>query len=106
MNDDDFSEYFGVDVDADDVIAYDSEGRKIWFFVEAGRWFDRVTLQTAEEIPNHAAELHQALKGYLTQMGVEDEWLSKASLGELLNKAREEYCGSRKGCFSALRRSK
>jgi hypothetical protein len=80
-----------IDVINDDVIAYDGEGRLLTFSIETGIWFDRVVLHSAEKEPNHAPELRHALVRFLSQLGVSDKWLSRASLSDLVNRAVKEY---------------
>lgn len=79
------------DVMNDSYVAYDSEGRLLKLEVpDPGNWsgllidVKPVKITAAESKPTHAGELAAAVKAYLRNLHVAEEWIESASLNELL----------------------
>jgi hypothetical protein len=75
-----------IDVANNEYVGYDSEGRLLQLTVTDA---NRVNIRSAESVPRHAAELRKALTWFLSYVGVSENWLSNASLQELVEKMLE-----------------
>ncbi len=76
--------------DVDEYVIYDSQGRLLKAItgdMNKGEFW--VKLECVEPEPIHASELRQRLLDYQAYFGVSDEWLSSASLEQLVAKALE-----------------
>ncbi|MGH9943949.1 MAG: hypothetical protein ACRD9R_16515 [Pyrinomonadaceae bacterium] len=74
-----------IDVENNIYVAYDSEGR----LLSLAPTSPRITIQSAEQEPSHADELHAILFEFLLYVGLPAEWLRQASLQELVERAME-----------------
>lgn len=74
-----------IDVKDDRYVAYDSEGRLLRLVPTE----PRITIESAEAIPTHSADVRKALIGVLDYFGTDREWLARASLQELAEKGLE-----------------
>ena len=85
-----------LDLEAIDVInkayvAYDSEGRLLRLYVNDPNlplWGKeiRILIEEAENIPTHMAELEELLARHLEYINIPKDWISKATLEELVYK--------------------
>jgi hypothetical protein len=95
-----------VDVTNGEYIAYDALGRRLALGIENRKWRERgfwrflipeehlveqVVIEPAESIPTHANELTNKLRTFLVRVGESQEWLSRASLDELIRRGIERY---------------
>ncbi len=74
-----------IDVENDEYVAYDSEGRILRLIPTS----PRITIESAEQEPQHAEELRAVLVSLLTYTGESADWLKQASLQELVDRALE-----------------
>lgn len=75
-----------IDVKNKEYVAYDSEGRLLRLIPAS---VHEVTVESAEQEPNHADELRALLFDFLAYMGAPVSWLEKASLQELVERSLE-----------------
>jgi hypothetical protein len=80
-----------IDVKNDEYMAYDSEGRLLQLSVERGTSFDTIILSSSEIQPRHTLELKRVLRGFFTRVGADKEWLSNATLEELVAEGIKNY---------------
>jgi hypothetical protein len=80
-----------IDVTNDDYIAYDSEGRLLQLSVKHQTSYDIVVLSSSEMQPTHASELKRVLVDFFARVGVNKDWLSTATLEELVTKGIRNY---------------
>jgi hypothetical protein len=73
-----------IDVANEEYIAYDSEGRLLELYVLEKT--NRVKIRAAEMEPTHSTELQKAIVDFLSYAGISREWLSNASLNDLVTK--------------------
>ena len=73
-----------IDVENNEYVAYDSEGRLLRLIPKP---LHEVVIVSAEQEPSHADELHAILFRFLMEVGVPADWLKQASLQELVAKA-------------------
>ncbi|MFM6268229.1 MAG: hypothetical protein ACKPGT_03580 [Microcystis sp.] len=72
-------------IDIDVYTAYDCKGHLLKLMIQN----NRVIIQLAEREPNHINELRQILIGFMLRLGVQSDWLSNASLQDLIIKSLE-----------------
>ena len=77
------------DVIRNEHVVYDGEGRLLRVTVLGGKVTDPVKIVCAESEPVRSSELREALIWFLLQMKVQKEWLTEASLEDLVAKASE-----------------
>lgn len=90
-----------LDLEATDVrngeyIAYDSEGRLLHLAIrqKKRRWtmpVEVVAITESEEVPTHDDELREALVDFFSRLGVDEEWLGRATLNELVAKGIADF---------------
>jgi hypothetical protein len=82
-----------TDVDNNEYVGYDSRGRLLSLTTRG----NSVIIQLAEIDPKHDRQLFTVLSGFLARVlkrkGLAWEWLSQASLEELVTKALEYKTG-------------
>lgn len=72
-----------IDVIKNRCIGYDSEGRLLHFTVTDKK---QVSIRSDESEPKHLADLQRMLVRFLTRLGESENWLSNASLQDLIAK--------------------
>ncbi len=72
-----------IDVEENRCVAYDSEGR----LLKLRPTEPRITIESAEAVPSHSREVRDILIEFLEYLGHSREWLTQASLSELVEKA-------------------
>ena len=75
-----------IDVRDNIYTAYDSEGRLLNLIAISN---NKVTIQSAEEIPTHQEELRRKIKNFLSHVELSEDWLSRASLEDLVERSME-----------------
>jgi hypothetical protein len=88
-----------IDVENDEYVAYDSEGRLLKLGVERIKrgsgifavWLDKVVISCIETEPNHADDLRRILVDFFARIGLDQDWLSKATLKELVSKGLKDH---------------
>jgi hypothetical protein len=73
-----------VDVANGEYVAYDSAGTFLELTVTE---INRTVIQPAELTPSHEVELEQALRRFFTNVGISPEWLSTATLPDLIGRS-------------------
>ena len=71
--------------DLNEYVGYDSEGR----LLHLTTYDNLVKIELAELEPNHISELQMILIKFFSEIGIERDWLLKASLNELIEKSLE-----------------
>ncbi len=74
-----------IDVEKERFVAYDSCGRLLQLIPTS----PRISIRAAEEDGNHHRELQNLLTEYLGYVGVASDWISQASLQDLVEKSSE-----------------
>ncbi len=74
-----------IDVEKARFIAYDSRGRLLQLIPSS----PRVRIRAAEKDANHDRELRNLLTAYFESVGVANDWVSGASLQDLVEKSLE-----------------
>lgn len=74
-----------IDVANNEYVAYDSEGRLLRLLPTS----PRITVESAEQEPSHADEVHYLLFELLLYFGLPADWLRQASLQDLVERALE-----------------
>ncbi len=80
-----------IDVFNQEYIAYDSEGRLLQLNVERKKRLDRVVLSCPEMESTHILEMKQVLVNFFANIGADNDWLSKATLKELVTRGIEDH---------------
>ena len=87
-----------IDVERNEYIAYDSEGRLVQLGTALRKqllFFNvkRVVVQSAEPLPTHAGELQEVLRKFFRhpRVGEPEEWIASASLSDLVSRGLEKY---------------
>jgi hypothetical protein len=74
-----------IDVANGEYVGYDSEGRLLRLLPD---WPHSAVIKDAEPEPTHQNQLRVTLADFLSQLGLSGEWLERASLDEMVEKAR------------------
>ena len=74
-----------VDVENEEYVAFDSEGRKLDLIVEGLR----VAVREGEGQPSQRVRLEESLRSFFEAIGLEKSWYESASLSELIEKGLE-----------------
>ena len=85
-----------IDVENNEYVAYDSEGRLVTLgvvtkqkgFFSGGK---RVVVERAEAEPTHALELRNTLVHFFGRVGASKDWLASAALEELVKRGIEHH---------------
>ena len=80
-----------IDVLNNEYVAYDSIGHLLELSVQLKKEYDVVAISCIEQEPRHVYELQHILSDFFLQVEVNEEWIKKATLEDLVQKGIQEY---------------